>query len=66
MDEILSTSSTDVQEFDMDETITLESSAEVAFEPSVESTHKNCQNKGTYIAIYIHIYSLITNTCDMV
>ena len=40
VDEILSTStSTDVQEFDMDETITLESSAEVAFEPSVENTH---------------------------
>ena len=57
MDDILSTStSTDVQEFDMDETVTLESSAEVAFEPSVESTHKNCQNKGTYIAIYIYIH----------
>ena len=57
VDEILSTStSTDVQEFDMDETITLESSAEVAFEPSVESTHKNCQNKGTYIATYTYIF----------
>ena len=57
VDEILSTStSTDVQEFDMDETITLESSAEVAFEPSVESTHKNCQNKGTNIATYTYIF----------
>jgi len=47
VDEILSTStSTEMQELDMDTSITLESSAEVSFESPIESTHKNSHNKG--------------------
>jgi len=47
MDEILSTStSTEMQELDMNTGITLASSAEVSFESSIESTHKNSHNKG--------------------
>ena len=54
MDEILSTSTStdlDMQELGMDASITLESSAEVAFESPIESTHQNSQNKDTYTYI---------------
>jgi len=52
VDEILSTSttSTEIQELDMDTSITLESSAEVSFESPIESTHENSHNKGMYYA----------------
>jgi len=47
VEEILSTStSTEMQELDMDTSITFETSAEISFESPIESTHKDSHNKG--------------------
>jgi len=67
VDEILSTSttSTKMQELDMDASILLSifgSSAEVSFESPTESTHKNSHNKGMY---YTNIHVILCNKINI-